>query len=95
MALRIREIPVTREFPRLELFPPVSRETGISREFPTRGFPLNIIAYVERRGVRRLQPQPPLQPWQPQAVHVAQWWQRPPGSCPGPSVWPVQCLAAD
>ena len=37
-----REIPVTREFPRLKLFPPVSRETGISREFPARGFPLNI-----------------------------------------------------
>ena len=39
-----REIPVTREFPRLKLFPPVSRETGISREFPARGFPLNICA---------------------------------------------------
>ena len=39
-----REIPVTREFPRLKLFPPVSRETGISREFPARGFPLNITA---------------------------------------------------
>ena len=37
-----REIPVTREFPRLKHFPPVSRETGISREFPARGFPLNI-----------------------------------------------------
>ena len=37
-----REIPVTREFPRLKLFPPVSRETGISREFPARGFPMNI-----------------------------------------------------
>ena len=37
-----REIPVTREFPRLKLFPPISRETGISREFPARGFPLNI-----------------------------------------------------
>ena len=37
-----REIPVTREFPRLRLFPPVSRETRISREFPARGFPLNI-----------------------------------------------------
>ena len=37
-----REIPVTREFPRLKLFAPVSRETGISREFPARGFPLNI-----------------------------------------------------
>ena len=40
----LREIPVTWEFPRLKLFPPVSRETGISREFPTRGFPLNITA---------------------------------------------------
>ena len=40
-----REIPVTREFPRLKLFPPVSRETGISREFPARGFPLNICNY--------------------------------------------------
>ena len=39
-----REIPVAREFPRLKLFPPVSRETGISREFPARGFPLNITA---------------------------------------------------
>ena len=37
-----REIHVTREFPRLKLFPPVSRETGISREFPLCGFPLNI-----------------------------------------------------
>ena len=37
-----REIPATREFPMLKLFPPVSRETGISREFPARGFPLNI-----------------------------------------------------
>ena len=39
-----REVPITREFPRLKLFPPVSRETGISREFPARGFPLNIAA---------------------------------------------------
>ena len=39
-----REIPVTREFPRPKLFPPASRETGISREFPARGFPLNITA---------------------------------------------------
>ena len=39
-----REIPETREFPRLKLFPPVSQEMGISREFPTRGFPLNIPA---------------------------------------------------
>ena len=31
-----------REFPMFKLFPPVSRETGISREFPARGFPLNI-----------------------------------------------------
>ena len=38
------EIPVTREFLRLKLFPPGSRETGISREFPARGFPLNITA---------------------------------------------------
>ena len=37
-----REIPVTREFPRLKLFPPISRKMGIFREFPTRGFPLNI-----------------------------------------------------
>ena len=37
-----REIPVTREFPSPENFPPVSRETGNSREFPARGFPLNI-----------------------------------------------------
>ena len=41
-----REIPVAREFPRLKLFPPVSRETGISREFPARGFPLNITARI-------------------------------------------------
>ena len=33
-----------REFPRLKLFMPISRETGISREFPVRGFPLNIAA---------------------------------------------------
>ena len=39
-----REIPVTQEFPRLKLFPPVSHETGISREFPVRGFLLNITA---------------------------------------------------
>ena len=38
----LQEIPVTREFPRLKLFPPVSWETGISWEFPTRGFPLSI-----------------------------------------------------
>ena len=44
-----REIPITREFPRLKLFPPVSRETGISREFPARGFPLNI---TDRRFVK-------------------------------------------
>ena len=41
-----REIPITREFPRFKLFPPVSREMGISREFPARGFPLNITALV-------------------------------------------------
>ena len=43
-----REIPVTREFPRLKLFPPVSRETGISREFPARGFPLNITGHCKQ-----------------------------------------------
>ena len=37
-----REIPVTWEFARLKLFPPISRETGISQEFPAHGFPLNI-----------------------------------------------------
>ena len=37
-----REIPITQEFPRLKLFPPISWEMGISREFLTRGFPLNI-----------------------------------------------------
>ena len=52
MALRIREFPVARGFPepretpvareflRLKLFPPVSRETGISQEFPAHGFPV-------------------------------------------------------
>ena len=40
----IREIPETREFPRSKNFPPVSREMGNSREFPARGFPLNIAA---------------------------------------------------
>ena len=35
---------LTREFPRLKFFPPVSWEMGISREFPTHGFPLNIPA---------------------------------------------------
>ena len=44
MPLRIPEFPVAREFPRLKLFPPISRKTGISREFPTHGFPLNIPA---------------------------------------------------
>ena len=57
MALRIRqfpmsqelpepwEIPVTRELPRLKLFQHISQETGISREFPTHGFPLNIAGW--------------------------------------------------
>ena len=43
-----REIPETREFPRSGNFPPVSRETGNSREFPARGFPLNIAALETR-----------------------------------------------
>ena len=52
MALIIRQFPVAQEFPvawefpRLKPFPPVSRETGISREFPARGFPLNISSLV-------------------------------------------------
>ena len=37
---------LTWEFPRLKLFPPVSRETGISRGLPARGFPLNITVLV-------------------------------------------------
>ena len=36
------------EFPRLKLFLPISRETGISREFPARGFLLNIPAIVAK-----------------------------------------------
>ena len=39
---KLREILVAQKFLRLKLFPPISRETGISREFPVRGFPLNI-----------------------------------------------------
>ena len=38
----IREIPKTWEFLRSENFPPVSWETGNSREFPAQGFPLSI-----------------------------------------------------
>ena len=37
-----REISATQEFPRLKLFPPISWKMGISREFPTHGFPLSI-----------------------------------------------------
>ena len=39
------EIPIIQEFPRPKLFPPMSQETGISREFPIRSFPLNIPAW--------------------------------------------------
>ena len=41
------EIPVTQEFPRLKLFPPVSQEMGISPELPACGFLLNIPALGE------------------------------------------------
>ena len=59
MTLRIREFPVarefpepqeilvTREFPRLKLFPPISQKKGISQEFPTHGFPLNITGIMD------------------------------------------------
>ena len=40
--LKPQEIPVTREFLRFKLFPPISWEMKISQEFPARGFPLNI-----------------------------------------------------
>ena len=50
MALRVwefpepREVPMIRDFPKLKLFPPVSHEMEVSREFPTHGFLLNIPA---------------------------------------------------
>ena len=42
--LELQKIPVTQEFPRLKLSPPIFQKMRISWEFPTCGFLLNIPA---------------------------------------------------